>query len=449
MTWRLVVGAVFLERRSLIGAIVMAGLVSRPSQPWWLSGVVLWIVAATGTGAYTALGKRELVVLPSGPAEQNRAGWILTGVFPVAVLLFARVLGGAWHAISDGSFVFHASPVQILFEVVFFSVTAASTAGKPERYEPAFDEDPGLWRWVAGMLGMAVLPFVVIPILPERVSDLPVIAWVVGAAALAYGVAPLFRTPTVYKRDFPAVTEQDAAPAPAKRNQTSPVAPPATRLTGVWVPMRGVAGMAAIMTVIMLGLIAVLAHYTKAKVSLWGPFDASLTDVRFLSTVGLLPMFALGLSPSLAPWIAALKRLPISSRETALMLSLAPAMMPALYWASLLVIHLVTAWQWPDALRLGILTTLVGCASLADALGTKGGSSMVKMAAGATLLLAFTYGMDNRALMTAVVSHWALPLAGLVCFALSWLLNLHTLTHSAGSSRALRFNRSWQSARAR
>lgn len=55
MTWRLVAGVVFLERRSLIGAIVMAGLVSRPTLPWWLTGVVLWIVAGAGIGAYTAL----------------------------------------------------------------------------------------------------------------------------------------------------------------------------------------------------------------------------------------------------------------------------------------------------------------------------------------------------------------------------------------------------------
>lgn len=451
MTWRLVAGVVFLERRSVSGAIVMIGLMSRPTLPWWLTGVALLMMVAVGAGFYTALSKRELVVLPSGPVEQNRAGWILTGVFPFALLLLARLLGGALHAVAgDGGFVFHASPVQILFEVVYFSVIAASTAGKPERYEPPFDEDPRLWRFVAGVLVMAVLPFVVISVLPDRVSDLPWFAWVVGAAALAYGVAPLLRTPTPYKRDFPAVTVKDTPPTPALRTHTLPVAPPASRLTGVWVPMRGVAGMAAIMAVIMLGFMAVLGQFTKIPISLWGPFHESLTTPRFLGTLGLLPMLVLGLSPGLAPWIAALRRLPLSSRETALLLSVAPATLPVVYWATLLLIHLVTAWQWPDTLRLSLLAAYIGTASLADALGTKGGSSMVKMAAGGVVVMAFAYGVDeDRQRLTSAVEHWALPLTGLLCFAVSWLLNFHTLTRSAGSSRSFRFNRSWQSARAR
>lgn len=390
-------------------------------------------------------------MLPSGPAEQSRAAWIVAAILPITLLLVARVLGGAWHAVADeGGFVFSASPVQLLFEVVFFSVIAATTAGKPERYAPAFDEDPGLWRGLAGMLVMAVLPFLVIPVLPDRIGDVPLIAWVVGAAALAYGVAPLLRTPTVYKRDFPAPIVPDTAPAHVRRPSSMPGAPPATRLTGIWVPMRGIAGQALAWTVIMLTFVAVLGAYTKVAFTLWGPFDASLTTARFLSTIGIFPMLLLGLSPGLAHWIGSLKRLPLSSQGMALLLSLAPATLPVVFWAALLAIHLVTAWQSPDVLRLGLLSAYIGTAALADALGTKGGSSMIKMAAGATVVMAFAYAADeNRALLTTVVDHWGLSLAGLLCFALSWLLNLHTVTRSSGSSRALRFNKSWQSAGAR
>lgn len=447
MTWRIVANVVFIERRSLTGAVVIIGLVSRPSGwDWLIGGVALMIAAAAG--ATTSLAKRELVVLPISPTELHRAGWILAAVLPLVVLTLARILGGAWHALTtDDGWAFHATPVRVLFEIVYLSVLGAFAVRTPDRYEPSFDQDPNLYPFLLGALVMVAVPFVVIPWLPQRLSDVPAVAWLVGSAALAYGIAPLLRTPAVYRRDSRPASAPEPTSPPVR--SPGPVAPlPTSRIQGIWVPMRGVAGTALLWTVIMLGFIFVLQS-RKGPLTIWQPFDASLTDLRFLTTIGLLPMLLLGLSPGLARWIGALKRLPLSARQTALLLSLAPATMLVLYWVALLVIHVTASWQAPDALRLGILAVLAGTASLADALGTKGGSSMVKMAAGATLLLAFTYGMDNRALMAAVVAHWALPLAGLVCFALSWLVNLHTLTRSSGSSRALRFNKSWQSARAR
>jgi len=453
MTWRLVAGVVALERRSLIGAIVMAGLMSRPgvgpaSMEWLMGGVVMWIAA--GAGAYTALSRREVVVLPVGPTELHRAGWILAAALPFAVLTLARIVGGGWHAaVSDDGWVFHATPVRVLFDIVYFSVIGAAAVRTPERHQPDFREDPNLYPFIFGTLVMAILPFVVIPWLPERLSDVPVFGWAVGAAALGYGVAPLLGAPATYRRNSPPVTAELPARPPV-RTQGSQVSVPASHIQGVWVPLRGVAGQALMWAVVMLGFAAVIGSYVKPAFTLWGPFDASITDLRFLTAFGMLPMFLIGLSPGLASWIPALKRLPLSSRQTALLLSLAPASMPVIYWAALFVIHLVTAWQWPDVWRLGLLAMLVGTASLADALGTKGGSSMIKMAAGATVIMAFGYGMDEyRPALTAVVAHWALPFAGVFCFALSWLINVHTLTRSAGSSRAFRFNRSWQSAGAR
>lgn len=448
MTWRLVANVVFIERRSLTGAVVIIGLVSRPSGwEWLIGGVALMIAAAAG--ANTSLDKRELVVLPISPGELHRAGWILAAVLPLVVLTLARILGGAWHTITtDDGWAFHATPVRVLFEMVYLSLVGAWAVRTPDRYEPSYDEDPNLYRFLLGVLVMAAVPFVVIPWLPESLSAVPPMLWVVFVAALGFGVSPLLRTPEWHRRDSPPVTTEPT-PLPLKiRGEV--LALPAFRSEGLWIPMRGVAGQALTWIVIMLGFTAVLGATTKNAFSLWGPFDASLTDLRFLMTAGLLPMFFLGLSPGLSPWIGALKRLPLSSRETALLLSVAPATMPIMYWAALLVIHLVTAWQWPDVLRLGILTALIGSASLADAVGTKGGSSMVKMAAGATVVMAFAYAADeNRPLLTAIVDHWALSLVGLLCFGLSWLLNLHTLARSSGSSRAFRFNRSWQSARAR
>jgi hypothetical protein len=303
-----------------------------------------------------------------------------------------------------------------------------------------------LYRFLLGALVMVAVPFVVIPWLPESVGAIPPMLWVVFVAALGFGVSPLLRTPAWHRRDSPPVTTEPT-PVPLKiRGEV--LALRASRIEGLWVPLRGVAGQALMWTVIMLGFILVL-QYKKGPLTIWQPFDESLTTVRFLATLGLLPMLGLGLCPGLAGWIGALKRLPLSSRQTAFVLSLASATMPVMYWAALLVIHLLASWQGPDVLRLGLLTAYIGFASLADALGTKGGSSMVKMAAGAPVLIAFTYGMENRALMNVVAEHWALPLTGLLCFAVSWLLNLHTLRRSSRSSRAFRFNRSWQSAGAR
>jgi hypothetical protein len=448
MTWRLVLGGIVTQRRSLVGAVVMAGLVSRPTPLEWLTTVaVVWIAAAAG--ADTALAKRELVVLPVSPKELNRAGWILAAVLPLAVLTLARILGGAWHAFSsEDGWAFHTTPVRVLFDVVYFSLTGAWAVGRPDRYEPFFREDPNLYRFMFGVLVMAVVPFIVIPRLPETFGEIPAMLWVVVVAALGAGLAPLFRTPEWPRRESPPTTSPEPTPLPLKiQGEVVPL--PASRIEGIWVPMRGVAGQALLWTVITVGF-AVIGQYMKSGFTIWGPFDESITTVRFLTTIGLFPLLLLGLCPSLGSWIGALKRLPVSARSAALLLSLAPTTAPVIFWATLLLIHMVSSWQSPDVLRLGLLTAYIGAASLADALGTKAGSSMAKFAVGALVVMAVAYGIDeNRPLLTAVVEHWALPLAGLLCLGLSWLVNLHTWTRSRGSSRVFRFNRSTQSMGAR
>jgi hypothetical protein len=153
-------------------------------------------------------------------------------------------------------------------------------------------------------------------------------------------------------------------------------------------------------------------------------------------------MFLTGLCPSLAPWIGALKRLPLSSRRAALLLSLAPTTVPIMFWTALLILHFLVAAEAPNALRLGQLMMFIGLVALIDALGTKTGSGTVKSALGFAVFLPFVFGMDtNRALVEATLAHWALPLVGVLCLALAWVVNFHTLTRSPGSARAFHLNR--------
>jgi hypothetical protein len=448
VTWRLVLGVVFTERRSLFGAMVIIGLISRPTSWEWLTGGLVMLIAA-GAGAHTSLDKRELVVLPSSPRELYRAAWILSAALPLAVLMLARVVGGAWHGFaSDEGWAFHATPVRVLFEIVYFSLVGATAAGRPDRYEPDFREDPNLVPFLLGVLVMAAVPFVVIPWLPDRISDVPVMAWLVGAAGLGIGLTPLLRTPEWHRRESrPASSPESSRPSVRPHGAVAPLR--TSGIGGIWVPTRSVAIQAFVWTVVMVAFVAFVL-YTQPERTIGLAFDDSLDNLRFLMTLGFPFLLLIGLCPGLAPWVGALKRLPLSSRETALFMSLVPAMVPVMYWTALLVISVVVAKAAPNTFRLTLLAAIIGAASLVDALGTKAGSSTAKLGFGFLGLVVLLFGVDeNRALVAAVMEHWALALAGLLALALSWFVNLHTLTRSPGSARVFRFNRSAQSMGAR
>jgi len=449
MTWRLVLGAIAIERRSLFGAMLMAGLVSRPTLPWWMTGVVMLLVIGAGGSAHTALGRRELAVLPVSPRELHRAGWILTVALPIALLMLARVFGGAWHSWGDTTtFAFHATPVRVMFDIAYISVIGAWIAARPDRYEPDFREDPGLYRFVVAALAMAVLPFVVIPWLPDRVGEVPVMAWVVGVVALGIALASLLRTPAASRRDSPPATAPEPTPPPV-RAQAAGRSLPESRVRGIWIPMCGVAGQTLVSTVGLLVFIAVLQYVTTRAV-FWEPFAHSLTDLRFLGTIGMLMLLVFGLLPGLGRWIGTLKRLPITARNLALLMSVTPAMTPVMFWSALLIIHVAATAQWPETLRLSMLMALIGVASLIDALGTKAGSYRAKMWLGFSVMASLMFAVDaNRELVAAMLQHWALPLAGLLCVVLAWMVNHHTLTRSSASSRVFRYGWSNQQQRAR
>jgi len=58
------------------------------------------------------------------------------------------------------------------------------------------------------------------------------------------------------------------------------------------------------------------------------------------------------------------------------------------------------------------------------------------------VFLLTSYGLAKQvSLLEVVLAHWALPLAGVLCLALAWIVNLHTLTRSAGSARTYQMGR--------
>src|SRR5690606_26642822 len=294
----------------VLGAIVLIGAVSRPTSSEWIAGGAAMLIAA-GIGAHAALDKRELLVLPASSSELSRARWLLSTGLPLAALMLARVVGGVWHGFpSDEGGAFHATPVRVLFDIVYFSLIGAAIGGQSDRYEPPFDEAPHLFRFLIGVLVMGAIPFVVISWLPDRVSDVSAVAWLVGAMALVVGLRPLLRTPEWHRRASPPVSSTESRPLPVRvQGVVAPLR--MSRIEGIWVPMRAAAAQALLWTAFMVGF-AVVGQYVKSSLSIWGPFDESITTMRFVTTFGLFPLILLGLCPGLGPWIGALKRLPVA-----------------------------------------------------------------------------------------------------------------------------------------
>lgn len=416
MTWRLVLGVVYMQRWSLLSMALMVGVLS--GQRRW-SGIVALITALlAGLKCSDAVEMRELAPLPMGPSDFHRAQWLLTAIVPVGLLAIGYGVNGTWHT------------PTVVFDVVYFSLLSA--------WLVRADEDPLLSRPLVGITFL-ITPFVVIDRLPTATSDVPILLWLCAAALLAVSVRPLITPPSMYPRSSPTVAFE---PPPLPARLRPPATPDfASRFEGMWVPMRGILGQAALWTLVVVVLLAV-AQYFRGDVALWWSFDRSVTDSRFLTSIGLPTMFALGLGPSLAPWLVGLRRLPMSTRRLALLLSLAPCTMPIVFWATLYLLQFLSTAETPDALRLGLLSGFIGTVALVDAIGTKSGSPMTKAVLGLVVFLLTSYGLAKQvSLLEVVLAHWALPLAGVLCLALAWIVNLHTLTYSAGSSPAFQMGR--------
>jgi len=306
------------------------------------------------------------------------------------------------------------------------------------------------WRLVLGVIYVQRWPLLSMIVMMAALSRMTMREWLVGGAMTLLAVGASFTAQGVLSTRAlallpvgPRQMHRAVWILPARlRPPTTPDM--AARFEGMWVPMRGVAAQALVWTIVMLIFLAVVQRLRGVVTITW-PFDSSMTDLRFLTTIGVPMMFLLGLCPTLAPWIGMLKRLPLSSRRAALLLSLAPTTLPIAFWTVLLVIHLLATAQAPDALRLGQLALFIGLVALVDGLGTKSGSSTARLMIGFPVLVLFTYGMvENRELVAAVLEHWTLPLIGALCLGLAWVVNFHTLTRSAGSARAFHNGRPTQ-----
>jgi len=429
MTRRLVLGIVYIQRWSLLYQAVMVGVLS--GQRRWLGVVAVMIALVMGMKARDGVAKREFAPLPVRAGDLHRAEWILSALVPVALLTVGRLLGGTWQAaLGDGGWTFQASAPQVIFEIVYFSLFSAWIVRE--------SEEPLLPRVFVGIAFLAA-PFIAIDRLPIAIDDVSALWWICAMVLLGVGLRPLISPPLVYQRSSPTVAFE---PPPLPARLRPPTTPDfASRFEGMWVPMRGVMAQALVWTLVMLTVVAAAQHM-RGTVTLWWPFDSTMTDLRFLTTIGIPIMFLIGLCPSLAPWMGVLKRLPLSSRRVALLLSLAPTTMPIVFWTALLVLHFLVSAQTPDDLRLSQLMVFIGFVALIDALGTKSGSGTIRLALGFSLFVPFVFGMDtNRALVEATLAHWGLPLVGVLCLALAWTVNFHTLTRSPGSARAFQLGR--------
>lgn len=443
MTWRLVGATVYLDRRSLISLVIMAGLSSRPTVPEWISGgVVLLLALGAGSTAGDTLSKREMVVLPLSPSQWHRAEWLLSAVLPLGLLVMGRCLGGAWHAAwSDDGWVFHATPVRLMFEVVFFSVVGA-WAVRTSDLRAKFDADEAWLAPVAGMVALSVLPFFVVPWLPDRVADVQAAAWIAGMMGLTAGVLPLIWPPNRYRHSHrSAVAPRHPKPGRGSRAFAWRVPVAATPARGVWALWPGLLWRAAGWTTAMLAFLMAL-QWSRPEPTIWRPFDPSITAVRFVSTLVTPMLLLLGLLPGLAHRAREMKWLPLASLQTAGLLTAAAAVTPLMFWVALAATHVLFAPQAPATLRLDLLTFLIGAVALSDAVRTRWAAVVGRHAVGAVLLIAFMFGMDgDRALLTGFLHHWSLPASGLTCLGLAFLLNRQTVRHGDRTSGAYRVGR--------
>lgn len=440
MTLHLLRGVITLERRSLLTALLMAGIISRPGfEPGWLwGGVALLMVVATGVSSQAALGRREIVPLLLSLREQRWVGWLMMTLVPLMLLTVARGAAGTLHAlIGDEGWVFRATEVQVLFECVYLVLIGGVTVDTPERYQPDFRQDPALVRSLAGIASLAAIPFVALPWLPHALADVSLAGWLLALVFLAIGLVPLLRAGDAHAR-IPRHRVVAPSPAPGivsgRLAKPYAIQPPASLLSGVAV-------IAFAWALVMMAFL-LFAQRNLPEPTTWRAFDASVTELRFLTTICTPMLILLGALPGLGHRFSQLKWLPLSSRHIAMILSLAPALTPLLFWAMLAALHIVASGSAPGTLRVELLIAFMGAVALVDALGTKSGSATLKYIIGVPIGMAFTFGMEgDRAVLTTLLQHWSLPVAGLACLGMAYAVNLHTVTRGRRASRAWRFGR--------
>jgi len=181
VTWRLVLGVVALQWRSILGPLVMVTLFSRSNgMPGWLAGgLPLLFVVATGVTTISSLSQRALVVLPVGPKDLNRTTWVLAVILPLVLLTVGRCLAASVDGLfaDQWSWVYPASPVRVFYECLFLALVGVWSVNMPDRHQPDFRADSRLWLKILIMVGAMAVPFIVIPLLPSTFGAISPIGW--------------------------------------------------------------------------------------------------------------------------------------------------------------------------------------------------------------------------------------------------------------------------------
>lgn len=446
MTARLVLGAVLLERRSILSILGMIAFTSRISSTsaWPMGGAMMILACSVGLSATNALSSRTFSVLPLNTRDINRATWVLVVGLPLLLLTVGRVFSASIFAPfgDQWSWVFPATPVRVFYECLFFAMVGAWNLLVPDRHAPDYRADSGLYLVVPAMLGAMVVPFVVLWYLPFSFAGISPLGWFLTSVAIALACTPLFLSPKQFVRPEPSrpalaiPPAKLAASAPPKRPGPTP------RLTGVWALMPQVMQHAAAWSA---GFITfqLAMQWARNSQPMLQPFAPDMSAVRFIQGVCLLMLFGIGMLPGLGQRIPMLRLLPVPASRAAAALTLASTVTPLMFWAALILMHVAVSTAWPSTLRLECLVLLAGLTTLVDALGIKSGSQTAKAAFGFPFIVGLAFALDgDRAALEHVLQHWLAPAVGVASFAIAYALNLHTMTRTQRGSRAYRYGQS-------
>lgn len=452
MTWRLILGVMMMERRSILSALLMTMFMSRSSAAEWLmGGAVVLFVGAISMSAPDALATRTFSVLPLSARDISRATWLLLAGLPVAILTLGRVLSASIFAPfgDEWSWVFPATPVRVFYECLFFAVIGAWTVLVPDRHAPDYREDSGLYLVVLAVLGMMAVPFILLRFLPAGFDGISPLGWVLTGVAVVLAATPLFLPPKQFVRPDPPRRPLETPQATLVTRPASALAVPTPRLTGVWALMPQVMKHA---TAWSAGFITfqLALQWTRDSQPVLQPFAPDMPAARFMVGVCFLMVFVIGMMPGLGQRVPMLRLLPIPATRAATALTLAPVVTPVVFWTALILMHVAVSSAWPSTLRLKYLVLLAGLAAVVDALGIKAGSQRAKAAIGFLVTFALLSASNgDRAWLELVLTHWLVPAVGVASLVAAYVLNLHTMTRMERGSRAYRYGQSDMAQRAR
>lgn len=443
MTWRLVLGAMLLDRREILSVLLMVAFSSRinSTYEWVTGGAAMILACSAGLSAPDKFSTRTLSVLPSDTRDINRATWVLVVGLPLLLLTVGRALSASIFAPFEDpwSWVFPATPVRVFYECLFLAIVGAWNVLVPDRHAPDYREDSGLYLLVLGMLGAMAVPFVVLRYLPATFAGISTFGWMLTGVGIALAFTPLFVKPKQFVRPDP--TRLVFEPVPAKLVDGSPTnrAVSAPRLPGVWALMPRVMKHAAAWSSVLITFHLAM-QWARPSQPILQPFTADMSGVRFLQVGCFMMLFLIGMLPGLGQRVPMLKLLPVTATRAAAVLTLAPVVTPLVYWGALLLMHIAVSTAWPETLRLEYLLALAGLAAVVDALGIKTGSPRGKAAIGFPIIFVLAVALDgDRSRVELMLQHWLVPTAGVASLALAYVLNLHTMTRAERSSRAFRY----------